>query len=245
MPSGASFCTSWNHIRAKSGVNNHTMIDNGANQPQAVWAADQSEGLEMTQALKIVGIGGTLRPNSSSARALRFCLDHAAAQGARVALFADDGLRAPLYEPGQAALGDGVQRMLAALRDSDGVIIASPGYHGGVSGALKNVLDYTEEMARDDAPYLDGRAVGCLVSAAGWQAGGATLAALRSIVHALRGWPTPLGVLMNSSEPLFGESARPLSDELARSLQLMTQQVLDFATMRRLAADAGRLPLSA
>lgn len=199
----------------------------------------------MTQSLSVVGVGGTLRPNSSSARALKFCLDHAEAAGARVALFTDDELRAPLYEPGRAVQGDGVQRMLAALRDADGVIIASPGYHGGVSGALKNLLDYTEEMAGDQAPYLDGRAVGCVVSAAGWQAGGATLSALRSIVHALRGWPTPLGVLMNSSEPIFCEAGRPLSDDLARNLRAMTQQVVDFAAMRRLAAGTGWLALSA
>lgn len=184
--------------------------------------------------VRIVGIGGTLRPNSSSARALRYCLDHAADRGADVALFADDDLRAPLYEPGQSLGGDCMRRMISALRSADGVIIASAGYHGGVSGALKNVLDYTEEMARDGAPYLDGRAVGCLVSAAGWQAGGATLSALRSIVHALRGWPTPLGVLINSSEPVFGEAGL-LSADLAKNLRAMTEQVLDFAAMRRLA----------
>jgi len=191
--------------------------------------------------VRIVGIGGTLRPNSSSAKALRYCLDYAANQGASVAAFADADLRAPLYEPGRACDFAGTSRMIEALRAADGVIIASPGYHGGVSGTLKNILDYTEEMAKDEVPYLDGRAVGCLVSAAGWQAGGATLTALRAIVHALRGWPTPLGVLMNSAEASFTEAGRPSSDELARNLRLMTQQVLDFAVMRSLAAAAGRL----
>lgn len=191
--------------------------------------------------VRIVGIGGTLRPNSSSAKALRYCLDYAASQGASVAAFADADLRAPLYEPGQSCDFGGTSRMIEALRAADGVIIASPGYHGGVSGTLKNILDYTEEMAKDAVPYLDGRAVGCLVSAAGWQAGGATLTALRAIVHALRGWPTPLGVLMNSSEASFTEAGRPASDELARNLRLMTQQVVDFAVMRSLAAAAGRL----
>lgn len=201
--------------------------------------------IEAMRKIQIVGIGGTLRPNSSSARALRYCLDYAESTGASVELFVDDDLRASLYEPGRAVADDCMHRMLAALRTADGVIIASPGYHGGVSGALKNVLDYTEEMAKDGTPYLDGRAVGCLVSAAGWQAGGATLSALRSIVHALRGWPTPLGVLINSSEAVFGETGRLLSDDLARNLRIMTQQVLDFAAMRRLAEESGMERLSA
>jgi FMN reductase len=163
-----------------------------------------------------------------------------------VSLFVDDDLRAPLYEPGQPVVNTTMRRMIVALRSADGVILASPGYHGGVSGALKNVLlDYTEEMAKDAAPYLDGRAVGCLVSAAGWQAGGATLGALRSIVHALRGWPTPLGVLINSSEPMLGETGRLLSDELAGNLRIMTQQVLDFAALRRAATENGQARLFA
>jgi len=195
--------------------------------------------------VEIVGIGGTLRPNSSSARALRYCLDYAKGAGASITLFVDDDLRASLYEPGQPVADECMRRMVASLRSADGVIIASPGYHGGVSGALKNVLDYTEEMAKDGAPYLDGRAVGCLVSAAGWQAAGATLSALRATVHALRGWPTPLGVLINSSEPVFCEAGRLVSDDLARNLRTMTQQVLDFAAMRRLAGESGLARLSA
>jgi NAD(P)H-dependent FMN reductase len=119
---------------------------------------------------RIVGIGGTLRPNSSSAKALRYCLDYAASQGATVTAFADADLRAPLYEPGQPCDVASIPRMIEALRAADGVIIASPGYHGGVSGTLKNILDYTEEMAKDEVPYFDGRAVGCLVSGR-WLAG--------------------------------------------------------------------------
>jgi NAD(P)H-dependent FMN reductase len=33
-------------------------------------------------------------------------------------------------------------RLLSALRRADGLIIATPTYHGGVSGLLKNALDY-------------------------------------------------------------------------------------------------------
>ncbi|QGZ93795.1 NADPH-dependent FMN reductase [Terricaulis silvestris] len=181
----------------------------------------------------IVGIGGTLRSDSSSERALRFCLDKAAGAGARTAMFSGEDLRAPLFEPGQAIADGSMRRLVDALRQADGVIIASPGYHGSISGSLKNVLDYTEEMARDERPYFEGRAVGCIVSAGGWQAAAATLAALRAIVHALRGWPTPLGVLLNSAEPVFEADGRCRSAETAGALGIMTQQVLDFASTRR------------
>jgi FMN reductase len=177
----------------------------------------------------IVGIGGTLRASSSSERALRRCLSIAEAAGAATAIFTGADLRMPLYEPGSPSLSPACEKMITALRAADGIILASPGYHGSISGTLKNALDYTEEMRGDARIYFDGRAVGCIASAAGWQAAAATLSALRSITHALRGWPTPLGIMMNSSEPIFDAEGAPVSASLDDNFALMTQQVLAFA----------------
>ena len=44
--------------------------------------------------------------------------------------------------------------------------------------------------------------------ARGWQASVATLGTLRQVVHALRGWPTPLGLAINSTVTTFDESGR-------------------------------------
>lgn len=185
--------------------------------------------------LRIVGVGGTLRPSSSSGTAMLYCLDHARRQGAETAAFTGQDLVAPLYDPGGAEVPGAMAEMIAALRNADGIILASPGYHGGISGAIKNALDYTEEMAKDARCYFDGRAVGCIATAAGWQATGATLTALRGIVHALRGWPTPLGVMLNSSEPLFDEAGGCVAAQTGATLAAMTDQVIDFARMRRAA----------
>lgn len=84
-----------------------------------------------------------------------------------------------------------------------------------------------EDLREDRRPYLDGRAVGCIVVADGWQAGGSTLSALRSIVHALRGWPTPFGAVLNGG-------ARDVRDE--ERLAVVAGQVVDFAK-RHIAAE--------
>jgi FMN reductase len=121
------------------------------------------------------------------------------------------------------------QRMLVELSRADGIILGTPGYHGGISGLVKNALDYTEELKSDPRPYLEGRAVGCIVTAAGAQGAMTTLMALRSVVHALRGWPTPLGVAMVTSSPVFDAVGNCLSSALETQLKLMAQQVFDFA----------------
>lgn len=165
----------------------------------------------------VVGLGGTVRAGSSSEQALRTALAAAAAAGARTELFAAGDLDFPLYAPGVTTPDARVARFLDAIRRADGLVIASPGYHGGVSGLVKNAIDWVEELRGDARPYFDGRPVGLIVVADGWQATITTLTSLRSIVHALRGWPTPLGVAINAAAP---ESA----DE--RQLALLASQVI-------------------
>lgn len=148
---------------------------------------------------RILGLGGTTRQGSSSERALHTALDFAERAGAQTDILLADELEFPAYAPERGSRGPQTDRLLDLVRRADGVIVASPGFHGGPSGLIKNALDHLEELRDDDRPYLDGRAVGCIVCAAGWQATTTTLAALRSTVHALRGWPTPLGVTINST----------------------------------------------
>jgi len=155
----------------------------------------------------IVGIGGTTRAASSTERALAFALRGAEAAGAHTRLFGGAFLQSlPHYAPEHDERTAEQLELVEAVRHADALIIATPGYHGGVSGLVKNALDTLEELRADERPYLDGRAVGCIVTAYGWQAAGSVLTSLRSIVHALRGWPTPFGAGINTLETRFGDA---------------------------------------
>jgi FMN reductase len=177
----------------------------------------------------VLGIGGTLRPGSSSEQALRIALSGAAERGAAAEILTARDLHFPMYDPGNGPLDAAAERFINAVRRADGLIIATPGYHGGTSGLLKNALDYLQELAGDPTPYLDGKAVGCLVTASGWQAGGMTLSSLRATVHSLRGWPTPLGVVINSSDHPFGPDGSPADAKIAGQLTTLGMQVVSFA----------------
>jgi FMN reductase len=180
----------------------------------------------------VVGLGGTTRPGSSSERALAVALDAARELGARTDLIAAGDLQLPLYAPERDERTPEAARLVAALAAADGVIIVSPGYHGGPSGLIKNALDYVEDLRNAPRTYLDGVPVGCIVCAHGWQATATTLLALRSVVHALRGWPTPFGAAINSA------AARVEDDDVRAQLRLVGRQVVEFATLQRLAGSA-------
>jgi FMN reductase len=184
--------------------------------------------------VKIVGVGGTTNPQSSTESALRLALASAAAAGAQTMLFGAETLvHLPHYS--LPASQDCVQAraMVHAIREADGIILASPGYHGAISGLVKNAIDYLEETARDPRVYLDGVPVGLIATAYGWQATGSTLAGLRSIVHALRGWPTPLGAAIKVEPGLFdgGQCTRP---DVTAQLEMVGRQVVELAALRRL-----------
>ncbi len=88
------------------------------------------------------------------------------------------------------------------------------------------------EDLRDDArTYFDGRAVGCIVCADGMQSMGTALVTLRSVIHTLRGWPTPFAAALNAAAKPFA-SGGPLEEDVARQLAMVAGQVMDFAETR-------------
>jgi FMN reductase len=179
----------------------------------------------------IVGIGGTASPGSSTEQALALALAAAERAGATVEMFGGAMLASlPHYLTDGTSTSVEGRRLVEAVRKANGVIIASPGYHGSISGMVKNAIDYVEETAKDERVYLDGVPVGLIATAYGWQATGSTLATLRSIVHALRGWPTPLGAAINTSGRIFqdGQCSDPAA---ANQLDLVGRQVTEFARL--------------
>jgi FMN reductase len=181
----------------------------------------------------IVGIGGSTNPTSVTNRLLDACLAEVATRGARTASITGAELaELPIYA------GDADPALVAPLIDlvraADCVVIGTPGYHGGMSGLVKNALDHLELLRDDDRPYLDGRAVGVIVTAAGWQACGTALVSVRSAIHSLRGWPTPFGVTVNSAEQ------SPDDERVTGALHVLASQLVQFASWQAAARASVR-----
>jgi FMN reductase len=178
----------------------------------------------------VVLIGGTTVTTSTTQRLLSVLISELERAGATTELFCGpDLVRLPLYAPEHAQRTAEQQALISGVRRCDGLILATPAYHGGMSGLVKNAVDLLEDLRTDARPYLDGRAVGCIVTGSGWQGCGTTLTSVRTIVHALRGWPTPLGVIVNTSSKVFDDRGNLTDDKLGSQLQLLAHQVMDFA----------------
>lgn len=178
----------------------------------------------------IVGIGGTTRIGSTSEAALRLAMKMAEGLGATTEMVTGPLLDLPMYDPSDDHRSPSARRLIQSLRRADGIIVATPSYHGALSGVIKNALDYVEDMRGDARIYLDGRSVGIIVTAYGAQALGTTIMSVRSIVHALRGFPTPYAAAINSNEKPF-VNGQPASAELAGQIFTVASQVVQVALM--------------
>jgi FMN reductase len=184
----------------------------------------------MSAPLHLVGVGGTTNPGSTTELALATALRAAEQLGVSTKLIAGPALaRLPIYAPEQTQRTDAQREFIDAVRAADGLLLATPAYHAGMSGLVKNAIDLLEDLRDDARPYLHDRAVGCIVTAYGWQGAGTTLTSVRTIVHALRGWPTPLAVTMNTAERLFNEQGECIDEKVRTQLVMLAAQVVQFA----------------
>jgi FMN reductase len=102
----------------------------------------------------VLGVAGSTRQGSYSTRALKIALEYVKKQGAEVRLLELNRIVLPLYDPSATASKE-VEEAAKAIAWADAFILASPDYHGSMSGALKNFLDhFYEEFAGKVFGYI-------------------------------------------------------------------------------------------
>lgn len=179
-------------------------------------------------ALRVVGLGGSMDGSSATLFALRAALQAAAAAGAEVQEFDVAQLDLPMYRHG-AAPAPAAQAWVDAAGQADALLWASPLYHGSVSGAFKNAVDYLELRSRAQPPYLSDKVVG-LICCAGGQQGMQAINAMECMVRSLRGLTCPLVVPVAQSWQAFDPEGRPIDADLGHRLAQLGQEVVRLAS---------------
>ena len=89
--------------------------------------------------ISIVAIGGSIRPGNFTAKALAIAVDEIR-KHKDIYLEVIDPAKIHLPLPGESS-DPGVETFRNTVAKATGVILATPEYHGGYSGVLKNALD--------------------------------------------------------------------------------------------------------
>ncbi len=197
----------------------------------------QNDGGRAARPVRVVGIGGSLRANSTSLAALNFALRAVRDEGAEVELFDVRTIGLPFYDadevPPEAAV-----RLAESVYAADGLIWSSPMYHGTISGAFKNALDWLQLLNKHEPPFLSDKAVGLIATAGGVQ-GLQAINTMEFVVRSLRGYAVPLVVPIARARQAFDGQGSPREVQLSTQLRALAVEVVRAARRLRQPLTAG------
>ncbi len=96
--------------------------------------------------IKILAFAGSLRKDSTNKKTLRIAAAAAVKAGASVTVLDLKDFPLPIYDgdiESESGLPENAVRLQDLMIAHDGFLIASPEYNSSISGALKNVIDWT------------------------------------------------------------------------------------------------------
>lgn len=190
-------------------------------------SAGQRDAPEANGRLRLVGLGGSMGTRAQSRMVLDAALGMAQRTGALTTMIDVRELDLPIYNP-DLHVDDYTPRLahfLDAVRSADALVICSPTYHGTVSGAIKNAIDFLQFLGVDQPPYLTGKAVGLM--AVGGMTAVNTITALDHIVRSLGGNIAPTTtVIPNGSVDVAGR--RFIEPATRGRVEAMLTQVLEL-----------------
>lgn len=159
----------------------------------------------MTEHPKILAFAGSTREASFNKRLIRVAADGARAAGADVTVIDLRDHPLPLYD-GDLETSSGLPGNALALKAlfaaHNGLLISAPEYNGGMSGVLKNTIDWVSRQGDDPTPLAayTGKVCGLMSASPGGLGGLRGLAHVRQIL-------TGLGVLVIPQQRAVGGAA--------------------------------------
>ena len=171
--------------------------------------------------VKIVGITGSLRESSYTFQALEAATKRVEALGAEVEIldlrqmnlpFCDGGDDYPDYPD--------VDKLRNTVKAADGLILATPEYHGSVSGVIKNALDLMS------FEHLSDKVTG-LISVLGGQSNSNALNDLRIIIRWVHGWVIPEQVAVGQAWKAFDGEGKLLDEKLSQRFDKFAQSLVE------------------
>ncbi len=172
--------------------------------------------------VKILGVGGSMREGSYSTRAVRLCLDIATTRGAETRLLDLRAAALPMYQPDMAAL-EAVRVVGEAVEWADAFLLGTPDYHGSMSGAMKNFLDYHwSEFAGKLFGYV----------CASHEKGLTVMDHLRTAVRQCYGWSLPYGVSIHGEED-FDATGGLVNPRQSQRLTMLSRDLSVYGALLR------------
>jgi NAD(P)H-dependent FMN reductase len=189
------------------------------------------ESTHQQHTINILGVAGSMRQESYSTLGLKRVLEEARKYGSESHLLDLRDRNLPLYDPGAPSSNDPsfnnsnneLEKITTALKWADALVLASPDYHGSMSGTLKNFLDYFwEDFA--------GKTFGYIIAS---HEKGLTVAdQMRTAVRQCYGWSMPYNISINGEKD-FDSEGNLVNSALVKRIKMLARDLVTYGTLIR------------
>lgn len=184
--------------------------------------------IPQSSAVNVLGIAGSMRKGSYSTQILKMVLEQAKKYGSKSRVLELRETKLPIYDPGVSSDKNGdrdnvLYSIAADIKWAEAFILASPDYHGSMSGAIKNFLDYFwEEFA--------GKTFGYIVAS---HEKGLTVAdQMRTSVRQCYGWSMPYNISIDGRKD-FDSSGNLINSAVANRIKMLGRDLVVYGTLIR------------
>ncbi len=191
---------------------------------------DNQASMHREGTVNVLGVAGSMREQSYSTRGLKMVLEETKKYNAQSYMLEVRKINLPLYDPSEitsdnsSSNNDNVlERITIALKWADVFVLASPDYHGSMSGGMKNFLDYFwEDFA--------GKTFGYIVAS---HEKGLTVAdQMRTAVRQCYGWSMPYNISINGEKD-FDSKGNLINSALAKRIKMLARDLVTYGTLIR------------
>jgi azobenzene reductase len=169
--------------------------------------------------MKITMIAGSNRKNATSTQLLSYIAKKLKQLDVHVEMIDLRHLPLPLFSPDDKEIHPNAAYLRQTVKDADGLIFATPEYHGSLSGVLKNALDYL------NSDLVSGKVV-LSISSAGGPLAISSLTHLQTIVRNLHGINCPEWISLGYDAHSFDEEGIPTNEKIIQRVDNSLQQLL-------------------
>jgi NAD(P)H-dependent FMN reductase len=191
---------------------------------------DNQASMHREGTVNVLGVAGSMREQSYSTRGLKMVLEETKKYNAESYMLEVRKINLPLYDPSEITSDNSssnnnnvLERITTTLRWADVFVLASPDYHGSMSGGMKNFLDYFwEEFA--------GKTFGYIVAS---HEKGLTVAdQMRTAVRQCYGWSMPYNISINGEKD-FDSKGNLINSALAKRIKMLSRDLVTYGTLIR------------
>jgi NAD(P)H-dependent FMN reductase len=191
---------------------------------------DNQASMHREGTVNVLGVAGSMREQSYSTRTLKMVLEETKQYNAESYMLEVRKINLPLYDPSEITSDNSssnnnnvLERITTTLRWADVFVLASPDYHGSMSGGMKNFLDYFwEDFA--------GKTFGYIVAS---HEKGLTVAdQMRTAVRQCYGWSMPYNISINGEKD-FDSKGNLINSALAKRIKMLARDLVTYGTLIR------------